>query len=309
MQGIKVLSLNISEKKGSFKKPVEKFILNEDGVIGDAHAGTKNRQVSLLGQNSINKFEASTGKKINFGNFAENITLNALPEAIAALDCFEVKGIIIQVSQIGKKCHGNNCAIYTETGDCIMPKEGIFCKVLHGGELNINDELNYQPKVFDIRIITLSDRASKGEYQDLSGVEIRNLMTEFMEEKKRKHTITNQVIPDEKDILETSIRRYILEKPDIIFTTGGTGISPRDITPDVVRPMLDKEIPGLMEFIRLKYGADNPGALISRSLAGIIGKTLVYCLPGSVKGVKEYLAEIQKTLFHSIYMLNELDMH
>jgi molybdopterin adenylyltransferase len=309
MERIKILSLNISEKKGSLKKPVGKFILNEDGVIGDAHAGTKNRQVSLLGQNSIDKFEASTGKKISFGDFAENITLSSLPEAIAPLDCFEAKGIIMQVSQIGKKCHGNNCTIYTETGDCIMPKEGIFCRILSGGELNINDELNYKPKVFDIRIITLSDRAYRGDYKDLSGEEIRNLMSEFMEKEKRKYSITNQVIPDEKDILESNIRQYTLEKPDIIFTTGGTGISPRDITPDVVRPLLDKEIPGLMEFIRLKYGADNPGALLSRSIAGTIGKTLVYCMPGSVKGAKEYLSEIQKTLIHSIYMLNELDMH
>jgi molybdopterin adenylyltransferase len=309
MEQIKVLSLNISEKKGVIKRPVGKFILNEDGIIGDAHAGTKNRQVSLLGQNSIDKFKASTGKKINYGDFAENITLNMMPESIAPLDCFEAKGIILQVSQIGKKCHGTNCAIYSETGKCIMPKEGIFCKVLSGGELIINDELNYQPKVFDIRIITLSDRAFKGEYNDLSGEDIRNQMTAFMEEKKRKCTITNQLIPDEENILKSYIQQFALQKPDIIFTTGGTGISPRDITPDIVRPMFEKEIPGIMEYIRLKYGADNPGALLSRSVAGIIGKTLVYCLPGSLKGVKEYLEEIQKTLIHSIYMLNELDIH
>ena len=309
MKSVKVISLNISEKKGVIKSPVGQFMINKDGIIGDAHAGTKNRQVSLLGQNSIDKFEASSGRKINFGDFAENITLDLMPETIAPLDCFEKKGLILQVSQIGKKCHGTNCAIFTETGDCIMPKEGIFCKVLNGGELIVNDELDYHPRIFDIRIITLSDRASRGEYKDLSGEEIRILMNAFMEEKKRKSTITNQLIPDEKDILKKNILQIVEQKPDIIFTTGGTGIGPRDITPDVVRPMFDKEIPGIMEFIRLKYGADNPRALLSRSIAGIIGKTLVYCLPGSVKGVKEYLVEIQKTIIHSIYMLNELDIH
>ena len=309
MKSVKVLSLNISEKKGIIKSPVGQFMINMDGIIGDAHAGTKNRQVSLLGQNSIDKFEAATGRGINFGDFAENITLDLMPETIAPLDCFEAKGIQLQVSQIGKKCHGTNCAIYTETGDCIMPKEGIFCKVLSGGELIVSDELIYNPKVFNIQIITLSDRASVGEYKDLSGFEIRKLMNTFMEENKRKCNITNQLIPDEKEILKNYILQIVEHKPDIIFTTGGTGIGPRDITPDVLRPMLDKEIPGIMEFIRLKYGAENPRALLSRSIAGIIGQTLVYCLPGSVKGVKEYLVEIQKTIIHSIYMLNGLDIH
>jgi len=96
---------------------------------------------------------------------------------------------------------------------------------------------------------------------------------------------------------------------DAIFTTGGTGIGPRDITPDVTRSMLDKEIPGLMENIRLKYGQEKPNALLSRAVAGVMGSSLVFNMPGSVKAVDEYTGEIFKSIKHMIFMLHGLDLH
>jgi len=99
------------------------------------------------------------------------------------------------------------------------------------------------------------------------------------------------------------------EAYDIIVTTGGTGLGKRDITPDVIKPMLDKEIPGIMEHIRLKYGADKPNALVSRSIAGVMDTTLVYVLPGSTKAVHEYLHEITPTLEHSLRMIHGVDNH
>ena len=100
-----------------------------------------------------------------------------------------------------------------------------------------------------------------------------------------------------------------MEEFDIIFTTGGTGINSKDITPDVIKPMLDKEIPGIMEHIRIKYGEKIPSALLSRSIAGVINKTLVYSLPGSVKAVTEYIHEIQKSLDHAILTIKNIDLH
>jgi len=100
-----------------------------------------------------------------------------------------------------------------------------------------------------------------------------------------------------------------VNKYDIIITTGGTGIGPKDFTPDVVKPMLEKEIPGIMEMIRMKYGQQKPNALVSRSVAGVIGETLVFTLPGSVKAVEEYMTEILTMLEHLIYMLHSLDFH
>ncbi len=105
------------------------------------------------------------------------------------------------------------------------------------------------------------------------------------------------------------IRDTVDQAYDIIITTGGTGIGPRDITPDVVKPMLDKEITGIMELIRVKYGQKKHQALLSRSVAGVINKTLIYTLPGSRKAVAEYMDEITPTIMHSIYMLNGIDSH
>ena len=95
----------------------------------------------------------------------------------------------------------------------------------------------------------------------------------------------------------------------MIFTTGGTGIGPRDFTPEVVKTVMDKEIPGIMELIRIKYGQEKPNALLSRGVAGVMGNSLIYSLPGSVKAVNEYMSEITKTLQHLIFMLFGLDVH
>jgi len=94
-----------------------------------------------------------------------------------------------------------------------------------------------------------------------------------------------------------------------MITTGGTGIGQRDITVETVKPLLDKEIPGIMEAIRIKYGSQKPNALLSRGVAGLMNNTLVYTLPGSVKAVNEYMTEILKTLEHLIYMREGLDAH
>lgn len=215
----------------------------------------------------------------------------------------------MEVTQIGKKCHGEKCAIFRETGDCVMPKEGIFCRVVRGGTLRAGDKFVYQPKVLNVKVITLSDRASQGDYEDKSGPLLKEMTAKFFSEEGRTAEIATHIIPDEPEQLKSLIVKYTEEGADIIFTTGGTGISPRDITPDVIRSLLDKEIPGIMEMIRIKYGMQFPNALLSRSLAGLISKTLIYALPGSPKAVKEYAVEIFKTIEHSLAMLHEIDKH
>jgi len=95
----------------------------------------------------------------------------------------------------------------------------------------------------------------------------------------------------------------------LVFTTGGTGIGPNDVTPEAVRKIIDKEMPGIMELIRVKYGTEKPGALLSRSVAGVASQTLIYALPGSPKAVKEYTDEIFKTVMHAFRMLFGVDSH
>ena len=164
------------------------------------------------------------------------------------------------------------------------------------------------PEKFEVLIITLSDRAHRGEYEDLSGPKVREKITEFFSSAGWLCNITLTLIPDDatilRDLLVNAGNNY-----NIILTTGGTGIGPRDITVETVVPLLTKEIPGIMEFIRIKYGTEKPNALLSRGVAGITGKSLIYTLPGSVRAVEEYMAEIVKTLKHTIYMQYGVDKH
>jgi len=165
------------------------------------------------------------------------------------------------------------------------------------------------PDKIRFAVITLSDRASRGEYEDLSGPAITAMVREYFGAKSINTEIENVVIPDDPQRLSGLLLNYRGLGIEVVFTTGGTGLGPRDFTPDVVKPLLDKEIPGVMEMIRIKYGAIKPAALVSRSIAGVTARTLVYCLPGSVKAVGEYCNEILPTIMHSIKMILGIDDH
>ena len=307
---ITVVSVNISEKKGTIKVPVPEIELNELGVAHDAHAGNWHRQVSLLADESVERFTHAAGRKINFGEFAENITTKGL-ELVNThpLDRLSIGNVELEITQIGKECHGTSCAIFKEVGNCVMPKEGIFARVLKNGIVKAGDEVIYSPRVYNVLIITLSDRASRGEYSDRSGPKIEQLLSSFFETEGWKYSIDRKLIPDDSDVLKALLEEARKTQVDIVITTGGTGIGLRDITPDIVKSFLDKEIPGIMELIRFKYGSLKPNALLSRAVAGVMQSTLVYTLPGSVKAVEEYMTEITPTLRHSIYMLHNLDAH
>lgn len=310
MNQLKIISVNISEEKGTIKHPVDSIHLTNLGVEHDAHSGPWNRQVSLLGSESIRKFEQQSNRKIRFGEFAENITTEGSDLwKMHPLDRFRCGETELEVTQIGKECHGTSCAIFKEVGNCVMPKEGIFCRVIRPGVIRPGDILEYHPKVFSVRIITLSDRASRGEYEDKSGPRIKELLEEFFILHSSFFTFHYSLIPDDQEQLRGLLNRAKQEKTDLVFTTGGTGIGPKDFTPEVVRPFLDKEIPGIMEMIRIKYGTVKPNALASRSIAGVMQQSLVFTLPGSVKAVNEYLAEILPAINHLVLMLHGIDQH
>ena len=142
-----VISVNISEKKGVIKSPVQQISLNEKGIKDDAHAGDWHRQVSLLADESINRFKGVLGRDIEYGEFAENITTKGLVLfEMTPGDIIKIgKEVVMEVTQIGKNCHGDGCAIFTAAGRCVMPKEGIFCKVISNGNITANDTIIYLP--------------------------------------------------------------------------------------------------------------------------------------------------------------------
>ena len=267
-----IVSVNISEEKGIIKTPREEIELNELGIIGDAHSGRWHRQISLLAQEDIDMFSENdaSGREFQPGEFAENITTKGIDfKEVAILDKITVGEVELEVSQIGKKCHGDGCAIYVEVGKCVMPKSGIFTRVLKGGKITKNDKFEYHPRPLKIKVITLSDRAAAGEYQDQSGPAISQLLINHFNDKRWHTEFSNVIIPDNADQLWEELLKCEEESVDIVFTTGGTGIGPRDITPDVIEKYADRFIPGIMDFIRNKYGDTIPSALLSRSVAAV----------------------------------------
>jgi len=137
----KVIATCVSENKGERKTPVERVELRPaHGIVGDAHAGDWHRQVSLLAQESIAKMQA-LGLDVDKGDFAENLTTEGIDLVSLPLGTrLKIGATLLEVTQIGKECH-NRCAIYYQAGDCVMPKEGIFARVIEGGIINPGDDI------------------------------------------------------------------------------------------------------------------------------------------------------------------------
>jgi molybdopterin adenylyltransferase len=305
-----VISVNVSRTKGTPKESVAEIQLDERGVVGDAHAGLWNRQVSLLSQESLARFAQRTGRAVRPGEFAENVTLRGIDlTQVAVLDRFRAGSIHLEVTQIGKACHGQGCAIFQAVGECSMPTEGIFCRVLGGGQLRAGVPIAREPKVLRCLALTLSDRASRGEYTDRSGPRAQELLEELGRSLPWPLQIERLLLPDDAARLRAELLAARTRGVDAVFTLGSTGAGPRDIAPETVAAVCEKQIPGIMEAIRAKYGAENPRALLSRGVVGLAGHTLIYTLPGSVKAVEECLAEIARTLKHLVLMVHEIDAH
>jgi len=309
-QSGEVVSVNVCEQKGTIKRPVPGAVVDRLGIEGDAHSGEWHRQVSLLAVESIERFSAEAGRAFRPGEFAENVTTRGVDFlGIAVLDRIAIGAVELEVTQLGKVCHGDDCAVFREVGRCVMPKEGIFCRVLAGGAIRAGDRVVHTPRPLRVRVITVSDRASRGVYEDRSGPRVEHHLDEFFAGKRWHLEVERTVLPDEADALEAELGSARASGVDVLITTGGTGLGPRDVTPDAVAAMADKLIPGIMEHIRVKFGAEKSNALLSRSVAAVLGPTLVYTLPGSVKAVDEYMGEILKTLEHAIAMRHGLDTH
>lgn len=296
----KIHALCTSEKKGTLKTqvPEARFIV-EHGIEGDAHAGRWHRQVSFLGLGEIEDFR-KRGAKVEFGAFGENIVADGfrfkdLPVGtrLAAGD------VVFEITQIGKKCH-QGCAIFQQVGDCIMPREGVFGRVLRGGTLKVGDELSlFMGRLpLDAAIITASDKGSKGEREDVSGDEVERLL------KEAGYDIAERIIlPDEQAELETAMQGFADRGAALVLTTGGTGFSMRDVTPEATAAVCDRMAPGIAEAMRAKSFEITPRAMLSRAAAGLAKRTLIVNLPGSPKAVRECLGFILPTLRHGIDIL------
>lgn len=160
-----------------------------------------------------------------------------------------------------------------------------------------------------ILLITMSDRANDGVYDDKSGKRLRFHIDQLFRVSGIETEVESKILPDDRRRLHDELAAAESGAAHLVITTGGTGVGPRDITTDVVLEMAGKTIPGVMEAIRMKYSTDKPCTLLSRSVAAIVGSTLVYTLPGSSKGVDEYMSELAKSIPHTLCVLHDLNLH
>ena len=297
----KIQAISISDRKGVIKENVPSAYLEDDfGIKGDAHAGKWHRQVSLLALESIHKMQEK-GLDVKSGDFAENITTEGIDLLSYPVgNKIKINNIELIISQIGKICH-HKCAVYYHAGECVMPKEGIFAVVRGIGEIKVGDEIeNLGKNGFSVGIITLSDRASKGEYEDLTGPALEKYISENLS----TSFIRKEIIADDKKKLELNLKDFAdTQKLDLIITNGSTGISPRDIAPDVTLEVIEKRLPGFEEVMRAESFKITVNSIVSRAVCGTRKNSLLINLPGSPKGAVENLSFIMPAIEHTIKKL------
>ncbi|MDH5173793.1 MAG: MogA/MoaB family molybdenum cofactor biosynthesis protein [Elusimicrobiota bacterium] len=151
-----------------------------------------------------------------------------------------------------------------------------------------------------VGILTISDKGSKGERIDESGGVIKEIVEEKLEARVKKY----EVVPDEKRAIIEKLKEMVNNGIDLIFTTGGTGLSPRDVTPEATREVIDKEVPGIEEAMRMKGLEKTPHAMLSRGVAGVRKGSLIVNLPGSPKAVRESLEVILPAMPHALDIIS-----
>ena len=322
-----------SSVKGVRKEPVKEACLIEDyGIEKDAHAGKWHRQVSLLSWEKVQEFNKS-GAGVSDGDFGENllvsgINFRSLPvgtrflicpaeevvhaaadslteETVHATDLKNgeaVGGALLELTQIGKACH-HSCEIRKRVGVCIMPTDGVFAKVVRGGMVKPGDRVRVLPpdpdRPYTAAVITLSDRAFSGVYEDRSGPKTAEIL------KAAGYDVVETILlPDDQSRLERELERLSDQRQvSLVLTTGGTGFSERDRTPEATMAVADRNAPGIAEAIRVKSLAVTDHAMLSRGVSVIRKKTLIVNLPGSVKAVQESLGFILGALDHGLGIL------
>ncbi len=305
-----------SSIKGVRKEPVPEVTLIEDyGIEGDAHAGKWHRQISLLSYEKVEEFNKK-GARVEDGDFGENLLVSginfrklpvgtrfrirsaeseSLPEASG-------NDVVLELTQVGKACH-TECAIKQRVGVCIMPTEGVFAKVISGGTIRPGDVVKVEApdpqRPFTAAVITLSDRAYKGVYEDKSGPEAARILTENGYE-----VLETILLPDDPEALKRELARLADQRQvSLIVTSGGTGFSERDQTPEATMAVADRNAPGIAEAIRVRSLAVTDHAMLSRGASVIRKKTLIVNLPGSAKAVRESLGFILGALPHGLGIL------
>ena len=266
-----IQAICISEVRGVQKHAIpEADLTPEWGIVGDAHGGNWHRQVSLLGLEKIEAFRAK-GADVAYGAFGENLVV----------DGFDFRTLPV----------GTLLAV------------GVFAKVLHGGHIQVGDEMKLIPRTeplpWQAAVITLSDKGARGEREDKSGPAIVQRL-----EAEGYEVVEQILLADDAAALKTTLTRLADQRQlDLILTTGGTGFGPRDVTPEATMAVATRLAPGIAEAIRAASLAITPRAMLSRAVSVIRGKTLIVNLPGSPKAVCESMDVFLPQMPHALGLL------
>lgn len=299
----RIEAICISTARGTQKRPVGSAEFVADwGIRGDAHGGHWHRQVSLLSADRIDAFRAR-GAQVENGAFGENLVVRGFDFSTFPVGTlFKSGDVLLELTQIGKECH-QHCAIYQAVGDCIMPREGVFARVIRGGIARTGDELvlaeRRERRPYQAAVITLSDKGSQGKRQDTSGPAIAARLKD-----SGYDVVETLLLPDEAAALRQQLCRLADQRQvDLIVTTGGTGFSPRDITPEATMAVADRIAPGIAEAMRASSLRITPRAMLSRAVSVIRKGTLIINLPGSEKACQECMDVFLDTIPHGLDLL------
>jgi molybdenum cofactor synthesis domain-containing protein len=304
-----VIAVCIAPCKGERKRAVEKALLVANhGLDGDAHAGPWHRQVSLLAASDVDDMR-DRGLELEPGDFGENLVVDGCGLDLLGIGSrLSVAEALLEITQIGKACH-SRCAIYFQTGDCIMPRNGLFAKVVRGGEIRPGESIRVLRRVprslIQAAVVTVSDSASAGVARDTAGPAVSESISTGL----GGHVAISAVVPDELDEIAARIVELADRGLDLVVTTGGTGCAERDRTPEATRSVIDREVPGLAEAMRAASAVITPHAWLQRGVCGIRGATLVVNLPGSRKAATENLTVILPVIEHAIELLRGHTRH
>jgi len=270
-------------------RPVRDLFFNRAGVVGDQSG--QGPVVIMQDWAALSALAAREAKQCLPGVNGEHVAvhgLNTLP--LRPGDRLAIGPLLFEVS-------------------AVTPGLGIAARVLRGGAIRIGGWVRHEARRLRVLIITLSDRASRGIYSDRSGPKVQAMLEAWAQENQWGLELTLACIPDDADAFRALLQEAQERALDLVVSTGSTGVGPRDVAPEVVTALADKLIPGIMEQVRFKYGQDKPMVRLSRSVAAVLGESVVLALPGSPRAVEEYLCEIAPLLEHLILSVHGAELH